>query len=72
MTDHQIIVRLVRTMNSIQKHVARGGTMHSIRGQELCDRYDSLRSMAQAGRIWRAYCEEIGADVSHAGHDFFA
>ena len=70
-----LVSRLRKTLNSINAHIARGGTNTSQRGMELVDRYDDLRKalIGEGGYspAWLAYCDSIGADRSHRGFDFF-
>ena len=85
MTDAQIIARLIRTTNSINAFMDRGGSLGrngnvNNRGCELVDRYDDLRDALNGGSTiengysaaWRKYCADMGACPSHNGHDLFA
>jgi hypothetical protein len=75
MTNQQLVKHLTHTYLSIANHTQRGGTLKSIRGQVLVDRYNALRSAAiqsPNGGVWRMYCIGISAHISHNGYDLFA
>ncbi len=46
MTNAQVTAKLNQTFRSIQRHVGRGGSLNSARGQQLVDRYNDLRHAA--------------------------
>jgi hypothetical protein len=72
-----VVAKIHRTRNSINAHIARGNGVNSRRGHELVDRYNDLKeSLTRVGGYsapdWKAYCADIGAQVSHDGYDLFA
>lgn len=76
MTDEQIIAKLVKTLNSIRAHHARGGSTRSARAWDLIRRYDDLKDAVAGERgytaAWTAYCASINACCSHSGIDHYA
>jgi len=74
MTNEQVATKLKQTFRSIQNHVNRGGSLNSIRGQQLVDRYNDLRRTAihHNAPTWNLYCTDIQACCTHNGHDLFA
>ena len=75
MTDAQTTARLIKTLSSINAHIARGGTHTSQRGYDLVDRYNDLREALIGDRgysaAWIAYCDSIGACRTHVAFDLF-
>ncbi len=76
MTDAQIIAKLVKTFDSINAHIARGGSHRSQRCRDLVRRYDDLKNAVCGDRgytpAWIAYCDNINACRSHTGIDHYA
>lgn len=76
MTDEQIIAKLEKTRNSLNAHLARGGSWRAQRTWELVRRYDDLKEAVVGDRgytpAWTAYCDSIGACRSHDGTDLLA
>ena len=64
--------KLEKTRKSIGNHIMRGGSFLCYRSQELIWRYDDLKDKAIESGEWKEYCQNIGADNNHDGHDLFA
>lgn len=78
MRPFNVVKALERTRASINALISRGGTLNSLAGQTLVDRYGDLKeSLCSNGagerrRAWDAYCEASGAVPCHTGYDLFA
>ena len=66
------IEKLIKTKNSMNAHMDRGGRERSQRGQELIHRYNALKWIAEDQGVWDEYCDLENAVESHWGGCLYA
>lgn len=72
MTNEQLSKKLTRKRITLSNHSGRGYTSLACSSLTLIDSYDELAEEAKERGIWEGWCDSVGSDPHHNGHDFFA
>ncbi len=72
MTNEKLLKKLTRKRNTLSNHSGRGYTNCAYSSMTLIDSYHELADEAKERGIWEDWCDSVGSDPHHNGHDFFA